>query len=280
MKRNTIAILAGILLAGSTMPVFAQSLLGGVISGSDGNGLVTIGSGSASSNGLVNVGLGGNGGGLDVGVGSGSSPAANVNIGGSSGGGSGSLADVNIGGGGGNGLAHVGVGDGLAGVNVGGTGTSGNLVDVNVLTGSRGGPGTPGQPGQPGQPGAPGQPGQPGQPGLAGTNGSSGSNGFNGFGGSSKITFLARLLENRAYLRFAAGNAVCLPPSGIANVGSLLSRSDARRANQLLGNYAGDIGNLRNLLKKCGSRTISQADIERAVAVDLRRDGTVVLYVL
>ena len=247
MKRTSIAILAGILLAGSVMPTFAEGLLGGLVSGSGGSGLVTIGSGDAGSNGTVNVGLGGGSGNvLDARIGSGSAPLAGANIG--------------------NNRA-----DGLAGINLGGQGTTGNLVDVNLLTGRTG------TPGQPGQPGAPGQPGNPGMPGLTGGNG---SNGINGFGGSSKVGFLARLLENRAWLRFAAGNAICLPPAGIANVGALVGRSDANRVNQLLGNYAGDIGNLRNLMKKCGSRTISQADIERAIAVDLRRDGTVVLYVL
>ncbi|KKB84947.1 hypothetical protein VW29_09035 [Devosia limi DSM 17137] len=98
---------------------------------------------------------------------------------------------------------------------------------------------------------------------------------------SSRLSYLAKLLENRAWLRFAKGNSVCLPASGVANVANVVSQRDYGRVNALLAGYSSDIGNLRSLLARCGSRqAINRSDIERAIAVDLRRDGTVILYVL
>jgi len=292
MKRITISLASLLVAAGMTiMPAQAQSLLEGLIGGSDGGGLVNIGSGEAANSGLVSVGLGGGGGNvLDVNVGSGSS---------------GPLANANVGTGSGNSLdAKVGVGGSsnrILDTNVSVGGGSGRVLDANVGVGGPRGLGVGvnvGLGGGSGQPGMPGNPGNNGNNGANGNNGNNGGNGRNviiyrnGGGGvmttapvtgnaSSKVKMIARILENRAWLRFANGKGVCLPGAGVASISGWVPQSQYGHLNKVLDTYSSDIGTLRKLLANCrGGQGVGRGDIARAVGVDLREDGSVVLFVL
>lgn len=163
MKVSVIAFIAVTMISGTAIPVYADSVLGGLLGGGDSGSLVTLDSGSAGSSGLVNIGLGGEGGNLvDLNVGGGSAPVADANISlGGSGGGLGVDASVlndvvtaNVNAGGNSGLLNVDAG------------LLGGTVGVNVGIGA----------------GGPGRPGAPGAPGAPGVNGSNGNNG--GFVGS------------------------------------------------------------------------------------------------
>lgn len=223
MKRTVSAVFSGVLLAGIALPAFAGGLgdlLGG---GSDGGGLISIGSGSASESSAINVGLGGGDGNLvDVRVGSGSEPVASVGVG--SGGDRGALGtEINVGRSVVDGKVAVGSDRGLVDANVGvldravgatvNVGGSKGLVDVGVNIGNpgnRGNPGNPGIPGQPGQPGKPGQPGQPGinQPGF-GVGGRSASTGSNCVGQSpAQLVKLVRATQVDANWQRASNIAV------------------------------------------------------------------------
>lgn len=125
MRLLTVTCLSTALLAGAAFPVHAQSLLGGVLGGSDDRSLVTIGSGDAGESGLVNLGLGGDDQVLDANIGNGRIGSATVG----SGGGSVLDADVNLL----DGAARVGV-------DVGGD----NLLDVDIGVGGSDGDGNGG----------------------------------------------------------------------------------------------------------------------------------------
>lgn len=112
-------------------------------------------------------------------------------------------------------------------------------------------------------------------------NGRSGSNGVVTTT-SSRLKMLLAVLQNRAWLRYAAGNAICLPGYGVANVEGWLPQKDWGQLQQLVASYAQDIYTLRTMLAKCRSNggRIGQADLNRVIGVDVRADGTPVLFML
>ena len=156
------------------------------------------------------------------------------------------------------------------------------------LPGGGGGGGTPGTPGAPGAPGLPGLPGVNGTPGATGvatinrTFGGGGGGGISITTNSSRLRTLLGILEARHYLRFAAGRGVCLPAFGVANVGAWIPQRDHGQLQRVLQAYSGDIQQLRRLLANCSANRglISRADMDRVIGVDIRRDGTTVLFLL
>lgn len=216
-----------------------------------------------------------------------------VNIG-SGDGDSGALVDLNLGGSNGD-LAHANVG-GLVGadVNLGGPGSSGGTG--NVLNADLGiGPANVnlgiglglGQGPRNGTNGTNGTNGRDGGNGLIiihnGGNGANGSNGANGINGTSKLKLLAHVLQNRAWLRYAQRNQLCLPAFGVSQVGTWLPPADSRALPGLLNTYAQDIDTLQALLKNCrkgGRSMLGQIDLDRVIGLDQRRDGSLVLFML
>jgi hypothetical protein len=134
MKLSILLCTSAVLAFGASVPVQAQSLLGGLLGGSSNTELLTLGSGDAGTSGLVNVGVGGNNQLLDANVG-------------------GNLASATVGASSGSGVGGtIGLLDGAAtpGLGVGGT----NLASVDIgIGGGGGGPGGPGGPCGPGAPG-------------------------------------------------------------------------------------------------------------------------------
>ena len=129
MKLSIVACASVALLIGAAMPVQAQSLLGGILGGTNGSELVTVNSGDAASSGLVNVGVGGDNQLLDVGVGGG-------------------VASATVGAGGGSGVgADIGLLDDTARVGVGVGGSSLASVDIGLGSNGGGGGGSGGTPG-------------------------------------------------------------------------------------------------------------------------------------
>lgn len=170
MRNTAVVVVAGALLAGTAIPVYAGGLLGGVIGNSD--ALITINQGSAADSGLVNLGLGGGDGNIvDLGVGGGSQPLVGATVGT----GSSQLgADVSVGSNLVDTTVDVGNGDSLldadvgllnnqvaAKVNVGGPSLVGVGVALLPNNPGTGGPGTPNGPGTPGGVGNPGNSGNP-----------------------------------------------------------------------------------------------------------------------
>lgn len=126
MKLSILAFASAVLLVGASVPVQAQSLLGGVLGDSDDAALVTLGSGDAGSSGLVNLGVGGSNQVLDVDVGGG-------------------LATATVGTGGESGVgANIGLLDDTARVGVGVGGGSLASVDIGIGGGGGGSGSTPG----------------------------------------------------------------------------------------------------------------------------------------
>lgn len=177
MRTSVIGLFAGVVLATTCIPVYAQDLLGGLL-GSEGLGsVVNVTSGPATDGGLVNVGLGGGGGNvLDLGVGNSSTGSiASASVSNNNGGlgvdanvlNDTATANLNVGGNNGN----------LLGANVGLLDNTANL-NVNLGLGGNGVPGAPGAPG------APGRNGTNGTNGVA-ANGVNGANGLNGGGSRS-----------------------------------------------------------------------------------------------
>jgi hypothetical protein len=113
--------------------------------------------------------------------------------------------------------------------------------------------------------------------------GRNGINGTNGVNGSSKLRMLAKILENRAWLRFAQRNQLCLPAFGVAQMSSWLPARDSNALPRLLNAYSQDIGTLQALLKNCrgaGRGMLGQVDLGRVIGLDQRGDGSLVLFVL
>lgn len=124
MKAMVSAALVAALLAGASVPVQAQSLLGGLIGNSSDPALITLGSGDAGKSGLVNLGLGGD-------------QILDLNVG------SGDLATATVGSGGSGGLgANVGLLNNNARIGIGLGGD--DLLDVDIGIGNGGGGGNGG----------------------------------------------------------------------------------------------------------------------------------------
>lgn len=264
----TVLLVAASLLVG---PVEAGGLLGNVLGGS-GGGVVNdlLGGGSSGggggligNNGLVDLDTSGDG---NFGV----TGIATINLGTEGG----TSAGVTVLGGNGHNDLDLPLG-GLLG------GNSNLGIDLPGLGGLMG------SNGDDGAPGAPGRPGRDGVNGVNGSNGYHGNNGRNGGAGgvltlnTSKLKFLLAMLQNRAWLRFAAGNAVCLPGYGVANIQGWLPQKDMPQMQQLVASYAQDIYTLRTMLSKCRAKggRIGEAELNRAIAVDIQ-NGMPVLFVL
>ncbi len=120
MKLFTTTVLSAALIAATLTPVHAQSLLGGIIGGTNDKSLVTIGTGDAGTSGLVNLGLGGKNQVLDANIGNGNLGSATVGSGGSAG-----LLDADV---------RLLNNNARIGVGIGGD----SLVDVDVGIGNPG----------------------------------------------------------------------------------------------------------------------------------------------
>ena len=241
-------------------PASAQ-LLGGVLGG-DGGGVVggLLGGGD-SSGGIVDLDTSGDG---NIGV----PGVVELNVSSND---SGTNANGTVLGGGGSSLDLP-----LGGLLGGDSGVGVELPDLGGLL-----PGLDGQPGVPGAPGAPGTPGVNGNGGFAGISGLSGRNGLDGIAGnSSRLRMLLRILENRAGLRFAQGNRVCLPAFGVANVSGWVRPREYGALQRMLAAYGSDIATLQSMMARCRKGQQRALDLSRVIGVDLRRDGTVVVMTM
>lgn len=98
---------------------------------------------------------------------------------------------------------------------------------------------------------------------------------------SSRLQMLMAILQNRGWLRFVAGNGICLPPFAVTQVREMLNRRETRQLDQVLAAYANDIMTMRTMLANCRKGPRLQAnDINRVIGVGLSQSGTPVLYVL
>lgn len=161
-------------------------------------------------------------------------------------------------------------------------GSSGVNVDLPGLGGLLGG--------NDGQPGT----GSPGSNGgttiiIAGTGGGAGgsvgspgggANGIGGISSNSRLMALARIMQNRAWMRFAQGNRICLPAFGVANVGSIVGSSNSGGLQRLVDAYGSDIATLQQMLRRCRNGQQQALDIDRVVGVDFSADGRVTVYSL
>lgn len=275
MNRTWIVIVTTAMLAVWPAPASAQ-LLGGLLGGGGGDGGGGIvggvvgavtGGGDSGGGGIVDTG----GGGVSVSV-----PGV-ADVGVSTNGGtivSGSL----LGGGGNN------IGVPLNGVLGGNSGAGLELPGLNGLLGLPGTPGSNGNPGQNGLPGINGVGGSNGLAGISGLNGrgATGLAGRDGLTGvsSSRLRTLLRILENRAWLRFAQGNRLCLPTFGVANVASWVRPNEYGDLQRLLAAYGQDIATLQQMMKRCRNGQQRMVDIGSVIGVDLRADGQIVVMTI
>lgn len=210
---------------------------------------------------------------------------------------------VTVMGGGGESIS-IPVGGGGAGVELPGVGNLiGVLPDLPDL------PGLPGLPDLPGLPGLPGQQGQAGLPGSNGSNGAKGANGangvvfnstvgvaalggnpgirggtslegINGLSNSSRLKLLLSVLQNRAWLRFAQGNKLCLANFGVANAASYVGQNERAALQQLIAAFGADIQTLQQMMRRCRNGQNRLVDISRVIGVDLRPDGQIVVMTI
>ena len=154
-------------------------------------------------------------------------------------------------------------------------------------------PDNPGLPDDPTNPGVivinnPGTPGTPGT--ITTTTGRtvilSSNTGRNGSAnqsvtGRSKLQMLIAMMQNRGWMRFVAGNGVCLPPYAVASVTDMLNRREERQFNGVVATFANDIATMRQMMANCrkGPRLQAQ-DINRVIGVGIGQNGAPILYVL
>ncbi|MEP7241094.1 MAG: hypothetical protein ABI697_09445 [Devosia sp.] len=224
--------------------------LGGLLGGGSGNS-----SGSSSGSGSGNTG--GNSGGLNLGgVASASSNSSNngTSVNGSLLGGGGSSISTNL--------------AGLLGDQGGVSVTLPNLGGLNGII-------TINDPNDPNPPNPP-----------VGPNGRYYGSSGGGFlipaGISSRLRMLLQILQDRDWLQLSDGRAVCLRSFGTASVGGWLPQRDWMLFQKVLPNYAPDIALFRQLLANChsGGRNFDSAALTRVIGLDLRADGTPVVFML
>jgi hypothetical protein len=131
--------------------------------------------------------------------------------------------------------------------------------------------------------------GSNGTNGVNGGNGGAGGNSFVSNGGgstgliasSSRLRMLLKILEDRDWLRLAAGNAVCLPGFGTTSINGWLNRNEMAQMQAVVQAYKRDIVTLQKMLANCrGNRSlISRNDMKRVIGVDIK-DGRPVLFML
>jgi hypothetical protein len=97
----------------------------------------------------------------------------------------------------------------------------------------------------------------------------------------NRLQMLIAMLQNRAWMRFVAGNGVCLPPYAVASVPDMLNRREERQFNSVVATFANEIAQMRQMMANCrkGPRLQAQ-DINRVIGVGIGQNGTPVLYVL
>lgn len=136
--------------------------------------------------------------------------------------------------------------------------------------------------------GTPGPRGPQGLPGANGNNGGGrvvvvpggGGGGASGvINNSSRLKLLARVLQSRAWLRFAQGNKICLPQFGVANVSNWVKPSEYAALNQLIASYSGDIATLQQMMKRCRNGQERLVDASRVIGVDFK-DGQLVVMTM
>jgi hypothetical protein len=288
---SRILAVAAMTFALAATPASAQ-LLGGVLGGGDGGGGLggalgeTVGGlaetviGDNQGNGIVQQvvesagldGAAGNGQLLDLDT-SGDGQVGVTGVLTAGVGGNGSVGGTLLGGGGGS------VGLPLDGLLGGGAG-----VGIELPGGILGGGGSNGAPGAPGAAGLPGSNGIGVNGGNGGTNvlvfgGGRGGNGGAFHFNSSRLKMLARILQNRAWLRFAEGNKICLPQFGVANVTGWVKPSEYAGLQQLIAAYSGDIATLQQMMKRCRNGQNRIVDASRVIGVDLK-DGRIVVMTM
>lgn len=116
--------------------------------------------------------------------------------------------------------------------------------------------------------------------GFSGAGGGSGASGINGLNGSSRLQLLMRVLQNRAWLRFAQGNKLCLPTFGVANVASWVRPNEQGALQQMIAAYGSDIQTLQQLMSRCRNGQNRIVDISRVIGIDLREDGQIVVMTI
>lgn len=282
MKTVFKLIFGGVVLAAlASTGASAAGLLDGVV-GSNGllgnNGLV---------GGLTNGLLGGTGGSTGVSgvatVNTSTPPAGGANVGATLLGGGGGTIQTNLGGllgdssgvsvnlpnlngllgGGGNG----GNGDGGNG-NTGGGGITINLPPSNGLPGTGGGGGIGG-----------GNNGSYPSVYYASVGGAAGSFAIPD-GVSPRLRLLLKILADRDWLQLSNGQALCLSGYGTAHVNGWLPNKDWPAFQRVLANYSQDIGTLRQLLANCHNPGLTQASLNSVIGLDIRKDGSPVLFML
>lgn len=188
------------------------------------------------------------------------------------------------------GLAEVSFTSNSGGTNVGGTllgggggdlnlplgGNSGALIDLPGLLGVIGTPGPQGPAGPPGANGGNGSNGGNGRNGISGSNGTNGLNGING----SRLRALIKILENRAWMRFALNNKICLPQFGVKSVAGMVRPNEMGQLQQVLAAYGSDIATLQQMMKKCRNGQNQMVDVGRVIGVDLKDNGQIVVMTI
>lgn len=177
-----------------------------------------------------------------------------------------------LGGGGGNDVS-VPLG-GVAG------GNSGAGVDLPGFGGTPGLPAIPGFSGNDGNNGNNGNNGRSGFNTGVGASGAGGLNGINGLDRSSRLQLLLRVLQGRAWARFARSGQVCLPEFGVANASGFVRPNERRQLQQLVNAFGKDIQTLQQMMRRCRNGQDRRVDIDRVIGVDLRPDGQVVVMTI
>lgn len=88
------------------------------------------------------------------------------------------------------------------------------------------------------------------------------------------------VLQNRAWMRFAQGNKVCLANFGVANASTYVRKSERAKLQQILGAFSGDIRTLQQMMRRCRNGQGRMIDISRVIGVDLRPDGQLVVFTI
>lgn len=97
---------------------------------------------------------------------------------------------------------------------------------------------------------------------------------------SNKLRMLLGILQNCEWLRFAAGNGVCLPPFAVTQVREMLNSREERQLNDLIAGFAEDIATMRSMMANCDGTRLNPGDINRVIGVGVTSNGAPVLYVL
>jgi hypothetical protein len=247
----------------SATPVFAQ--LGNLLGGSGGGGVVSNVVNTVTGGGSSGGGSGGGSNAVDLDSSDGDVGATGVATLSFSNN-NGTNANAKVLGGGGQGINVP-----LSQLLGGNSGADLELPNLAALIGGNGGNGIPG---------APGTDGTDGTNGGNGYGGGNGSNGMNGINGSSRLKMLLRILQERAWLRFAQGNKLCVSNFGVADVASWVKPREYEKLQQLIVAFGPDIQMLQQMMKRCRNGQNRLVDVARVIGIDLKENGEIVVMTM